>query len=58
MTNDEIEKLLEELGPIMEDLAQKIMCPKCCKFTKGPFYNLGKKFNWAEGCKKCYDEET
>lgn len=34
-------------------LAQSLMCPGCKKIVHSPFYNLGPKHNWSEGCKEC-----
>lgn len=41
---------------LFENLAGNAYCPGCNKFVKGPFYNLGIKFDWFEGCSTCAEK--
>lgn len=49
----DIKEFLETHKGLMSDLASSLMCPSCHKVVKAPFFNLGEKFNWAEGCEAC-----
>lgn len=53
MTDEEIENFIRSNSDLFDSLANSIRCACCEKIIKKPFYNLGKDFNWAEGCEDC-----
>lgn len=57
MKDEEIDSFIEEHKELFDGLANSLLCPGCKKVVRSPFYNLGEKFSWAEGCKMCYDEQ-
>jgi hypothetical protein len=52
-----IDALIERHSDTLQYIANTISCAKCRKHVQKPFYNLGKRYNWFEGCKKCSEEE-
>lgn len=56
MTDDEIQKILDDNRELFKSLAENILCPSCREIVKPPFFNLGPKFHQAEGCKECYEQ--
>ncbi len=53
-----IKEMLEELSDTLNGLASSVLCPACNKVVRAPFFNLGEKYHWAEGCKDCFDKEN
>lgn len=58
MKDDELKKFMDEHADLMRDLGSGLMCPSCKKVCRGEFYNLGRNYNWAEGCKPCAEKEA
>lgn len=49
----ELDKIFDKYKDLFDDLANSIKCPACNKKVKGKKYNLGKDYNWFEGCLEC-----
>jgi hypothetical protein len=48
-----IELTIDEHREALHALADGVLCPGCGKVARGPKYNLGEAYNWAEGCQAC-----
>lgn len=55
MKDKQLQRYLDKFKGVFDSLAKGLKCPSCNKFIKPPFFNLGKKFHWFEGCKDCYE---
>ena len=53
---DVVAEALKKHSKLFKDLAKNITCPACNRRVSPPFSNLGKEYNWSEGCKDCGDK--
>jgi hypothetical protein len=53
-TDADLDAFMEDNKDLMKSLAECLVCPVCHKVVRPPFYNLGLKHNWAEGCEPCW----